>query len=172
VLVIDGDLRKGSLARQYGIAEGKGLASLLAGQVQNPPIVKVAGFDNLDVIVRGRIAPPNPSELLSTKGFRDWLSVWRNEYDLIIVDGAPVLPVTDPLLIQPYADLTILLCRSKVTERQQLQRSYSLLARNSDKYVGVMLNGVDPKDPAYYGYYGYYGYREQAYGAQGDQYED
>ena len=125
----------------------------MAGQLEEPPIIPIDGLARLDFLASGA-PPPNPSELLDS-GFAKWLSVWRKEYDLIVLDGPPILPVTDALIVHPLVDITVLLSRMGLTERSQLQRSCRMLTESSKHFVGVIVNGLRKEDESYYGYYGY-----------------
>lgn len=166
VLLVETDMRKGNLRKQFGLSKEPGLSTLLAGQVQQPPIQRVPGFSKLDAIVSGT-TPPNPSELLGSEAMQRWLTVWRELYDFVILDGTPILPVTDAVILDSFADMTILLARSRKTERAQFQRSYHTLNNGKRRYIGVVLNAISPRDRGYYGYYGYSGYRKNAYTGKG-----
>jgi capsular exopolysaccharide synthesis family protein len=162
VLIVDTDMRRGVLSSQLKLPRGPGLSGVLAGQAQDPPLYRVPGVAHLDALQAG-LVPPNASELLSSETMRRWLSIWRDQYDFIVLDGTPVLPVTDAVILDTLADMTILLARSNYTERPQVERSYNILKHNGNRYIGVVLNGIDPHDQSYNGYYGYYGYRKNAY---------
>jgi capsular exopolysaccharide synthesis family protein len=158
VLLVDVDMRKGGLRRRLGAKTSTGLSELLAGQLQTPELSKVPGLPNLDFLQSGT-PPPNPSELLDLK-IADWLAIWRKQYDFVVLDGPPLLPVTDAQIISPFVDVTLLLTRSGLTERAQLLRSYRILTQPNKHFVGVIVNGLRPQDESYYGYYGY---RKYAY---------
>ncbi len=153
VLLVDLDMRRGALRHKLGLPAATGLSELLAGQRKEPQLASIDGLPTLDVLQSGT-PPPNPSELLDLK-IREWLAVWREKYDFIVLDSPPLLPVTDAQIVHPLADLTLLLSRSGLTERSQLKRSYRLLTDNGKHFVGVILNGLRPEDKSYYGYYGY-----------------
>jgi succinoglycan biosynthesis transport protein ExoP len=159
VLLVDMDLRRGTIRRRLGLQRSIGLSELLAGQVAKPEIRPFERVANLDILQAGA-APPNPSELLSLRSFADWLAVWRSQYDVIVLDSAPLLPVTDSLIVNPLVDITLLIARCRVTERPQLKRSYSLITQTGHHFCGIILNGLRPSDESYYGYYGY---RKYAY---------
>jgi len=158
-LIIDTDLRRGTLRRRLGLPAGPGLSTLLAGQVTAPPIQPAPGIANLDVLVSGA-TPPNPTDLLESEAMKNWLLKFRDSYDFVVLDSAPILPVTDSVALNTLTDATVLIVRSGVTERTQVQRSYDLLRRGGRHYVGLVLNGLSITDSSYYGYYGYrkYGY--------------
>lgn len=158
-LVVDTDLRRGSLRQSLGLTHRTGLSDLLAGACKMPALQHVPGIPNLDVLAAGGHSP-NPSELLGSDAIRTWLARWREEYDFIVLDSAPVLPVTDSVTLNTMADITLLLARVGMTEKPQICRSYRMLRRDGKHYVGLVLNGLSTRDSSYYGYYGY---RKNAY---------
>jgi capsular exopolysaccharide synthesis family protein len=163
-LIVDTDLRRGTLRRKFHLYHGAGLSDLLAGQSAEPPIQDVEGVPNLHVLAAGS-KTPNPSELLSSEGMRMWINRWRSEYDFVVLDSAPVLPVTDTVALNTMVDVSVLLARSGVTEKPQIMRSYNMLRRGGKHFVGLVLNGLAIRDKSYYGYYGYkdrtYAYKEE-----------
>jgi succinoglycan biosynthesis transport protein ExoP len=165
VLLIDCDMRTGALRRRLNLPAATGLSELLAGQRQGPELSTINGLSGLDIMQSGT-PPPNPSELLDAK-MKDWLDIWREEYDFIVLDGPPLLPVTDAQIIHPFADITLLVARVGLTERAQLQRSYRVVTNPSKHFVGVIVNCLHPQDESYYGYYGYRKYTDN-YGGGGN----
>jgi Mrp family chromosome partitioning ATPase len=85
------------------------------------------------------------------------LQQWRREFDFILFDSAPILPVTDSVILSGLMDAKLLVARFGATERQSVERSYSLLcgAQGADKKVSIVVNAVEQKDNSYYAYYGY-----------------
>jgi polysaccharide biosynthesis transport protein len=163
VLLVDADLRKSTLAKKLQLPSASpGLSELLAGQLAQPSLHHVEGALNLDVLLAGA-TPPNPAELLGAQSMKTWLNAWRGNYDFIVLDGTPILPVTDAVILHYMADVTLLLARSKLTLRPQLERAYHMLTHTKTHYVGVVFNSISPQDSGYYNYYGYYGYRKKAY---------
>lgn len=116
-------------------------------------------FTNLDVILSGSI-PPNPAELLMNGRMEVLLTEVKNSYDIIIVDTAPTILVTDTLLISSLADVTVYMLRAGVTDKRLLNHIQELQKSSKLNNVGLVLNGV--KENKGYGYnYGYgYGYTE------------
>ena len=153
-LLVDTDLRRGTLSRRLGFPRTTGLSDLLAWQIEQAPVRQIAGLDHLDVLGAGH-SSPNPAELLSSDAMRNWVDRWREEYDFVVLDSAPVLPVTDSVTLNTLADVTLLLARSGVTEKPQIYRSYNMLRQNGQHFVGLVLNGLSLSDHSYYGYYGY-----------------
>lgn len=157
VLLIDSDLRKGTVRQKLQLPKKQGFSELLAGVEKDPTFVQVDGLSSLYVLQSGSV-PPNPSELLELPVLDEWLSKWRKDFDYVVVDSPPILPVTDAIILQSYADATLLVARSGVTERPQLRRSQQMLGKQGQHFVGVVLNGLKMQDGSYYGYYGYHKY--------------
>ena len=164
-LLIDTDLRRGLLRMRLNIPRSKGLSELLAGVEAEPTIHAINGIPNLYLLATGT-PPPNPTDLLSSASMREWIDRLRNSYDCIILDSAPVLPVTDSVALNSDVDVTVILGRSNYTEKVQVRRAFQILSRNSNHFIGLVLNGLDPRDASSSGYYGYHGYRDYVYGGE------
>jgi succinoglycan biosynthesis transport protein ExoP len=159
ILLIDSDLRRPMLHRIFGVDADSGLSSILAGQHRGDPssaMRDLEGVPGLKVLCAGPI-PPYPSELLGSDQLRTLVEQWRKEFDFILFDGAPVLPVTDSVILGGLVDANLLVARYGVTTRQSLERSYSLLsgAHGEDRTIGIVVNAVEQNEHSYYAYYGY-----------------
>jgi capsular exopolysaccharide synthesis family protein len=158
VLLVDTDLRRGTLHLKFRIPNREGLSSVLvresgAGAYQRP----LRDLPNLFVLPRGPIAP-NPGELLASHQFESLIQQWKLEYDHVILDSAPVLPVADSLSVAPLADSTVIVVRSAVTRRKALLRIRALLRRAQARVVGIVVNDVDLRLENYYTYSKNYDY--------------
>jgi len=167
VLLVDADLRRPTLHKTLNVTTHFGLSSLLAGQDGMdtlPGLVPIESVPALRVLFAGPV-PPYPSELLGSAQMRTSLEAWREQFDFILLDGAPVLPVTDSVILSELADATLLVARFKMTERQSLERSYRLLEPQAghEQSIGIVLNAVERTGSSYYDYYGY---SESAYYSQ------
>ena len=131
-LLVDTDLRRGTLRRRFGLTGSEGLSNILAGQSNTPLRHSIDGVPNLHVLTAGSKSP-NPSELLSSEPMRALLKRFIAEYDFVVLDSAPVLPVTDSVTLNTMSDITLLLARVGVTEKAQKARSYQML-RNGGKH--------------------------------------
>jgi capsular exopolysaccharide synthesis family protein len=159
VLLADADLRRPMLHKILATSPNRGLSTLLAGQVRDEAQDKLVQIDNvpgLSILCSGPV-PPYPAELLGSDKMRLLLEQWREQFDFIVFDGAPILPVTDSVILSNLVDSKLLVARFGLTERQSLERSYLLLSgmRGSDTRVSIVVNGVEQKDSSYYRYYGY-----------------
>jgi capsular exopolysaccharide synthesis family protein len=116
---------------------------------------------NLDVLVAGEI-PPNPTLLLSNPRFNTLMTELKKVYDIILVDTAPTLLVSDTLIISKYAETTLYVVRAGVTEKKLINYCLKLSEDKKIINMGMVINGVDFSRSHGYGYgynYGYgYGY--------------
>jgi polysaccharide biosynthesis transport protein len=159
VLLVDADLRRPMLHRILATPTTRGLSTLLAGQGREDAQANLVQIDNapgLSILCSGPM-PPYPSELLGSDQMRLLLEQWREQFDFIVFDGAPILPVTDSVILSNLVDSKLLVARFGLTEKQSIERSFVLLSgmRSSDPRVSVVVNGVEQSNSSYYRYYGY-----------------
>ena len=110
--------------------------------------------DTMDVIYSGRI-PPNPAELLMSKRIKELFEEISEKYDYVIVDTAPLMVVTDTLLISDYADHLIYVTRAGVTEKKAVQYPMKLQEDGKIKGLSFVVNDVKVSNLGYGGKYGY-----------------
>lgn len=164
-LLIDADLRKPSISRLFfGSNLKPGLSEVLLGTQPLASTVKDSGVEGLSILTAGGRAP-NPSELLAGQPFRDLLAEALKHYDRVVVDSAPVLAVSDTLLIAPAVEVLCLVARSFVTPRTMISRALKALAEVHAKPAGVIFNCL-PAGAASYAYY-YSGKYYGTYGSKG-----
>lgn len=165
VLVIDGDLRRGSTSVYVG-SPHHGLSNYLAGKVQRIEDVIVPASETVrfDVLPIGTI-PPNPTELLAGERLQTLLADFRTRYDYILIDCPPIELVADTHIIGKYADRTIFVVRAGLLERSMLPELETLYIEHKFKNMTVLLNGTEGNGSYRYGYrYGYhYGYGSSYY---------
>jgi polysaccharide biosynthesis transport protein len=155
VLLVDGDLRTPVLHRRLNLDASRGLSSLLTGDdVDDITVVPLQELPGLHVMPAGPL-PSYPAELLASDEMAEAVRGWRREYDYIIIDGAPILPVTDSALLSRYADFTVVVARHNVTDRRSLERTCRVLRSQGVHQMGLLLNGVKVSGGDHYSYYGY-----------------
>ena len=164
VLLIDGDMRRPSIARGLGLdPKSPGLSALVAGTASLEECIQTFGEGNIDVMTAG-IIPPNPSELLSSKRFAKVLEVLETKYDRIIIDTAPCQAVSDAMIMAPLVGAMIYVVKADSTPYQHAKNGLKRLREVKAPVIGVVLNQVDVKKGAKYygqeygGYYDVYGY--------------
>jgi tyrosine-protein kinase Etk/Wzc len=169
VLLIDADLRKGHLNQYFGMARGGGLSELIAGSLKPAQAIRREVLPNLDVITTG-VLPPNPAELMMSGTFANLLESLSAEYDLVIIDTAPVLVAADTLSAAMHVGTLLLVARAGQTQMGELHESARRLAHAGKSATGVLFNAIDLTRRHYgnYGYkYGGYRYRQYSYDAPG-----
>ena len=155
VLLVDADLRCPSLHTELGLPGATGLGAVLT-ELTKPDIQQHPQQPSLSVLC-GSATPPLPSELLGSKPMTDLLTRWRTEYDFILLDSPPVLPVTDARILSRMCDTTLLVARYGFTSRQAVQRGHQLIQQQLPPHasLGAVLNAVSNNSADYYEYYGY-----------------
>ncbi|MGM0877169.1 MAG: CpsD/CapB family tyrosine-protein kinase [Bacillota bacterium] len=153
VLLIDADLRKPTAHYTFRTENHVGLSNVLTRQATIEEAVKTTDQDNLWVLTSGPI-PPNPSELLGSKGMLALLEQAKDEYDVIILDSPPVLAVTDAQVLSNLTDGVVLVVSSGKTEIESAKKAKELLESAKAKILGVVLNNKKLQDSQYYYYYG------------------
>jgi len=154
VLLMDLDLRKSGIARDLGIAPYPGMGEFLLGSVPMEKIIRKSAIPGLFVIPGGRPIP-SPADMLAGDKFRSFLQELRGQFDLVILDTPPILPVPDALTISEQVDAFILLFRLRQTPHQLFRQAVEELGER--KIMGVVLNGEEKKSDKYYSrYYGKY----------------
>ena len=157
VVLVDLDIRKGTLSRHFGVHR-TGVTNYLAD-----PSVTVDEIiqhrEHFDIISFGATAP-NPAELLMDSRLDELFDALRSRYDLIIADNVPVGIIADASIANRIADLTIFVIRAGRLDRRQLPDIEAIYENRKLKNMALVLNGVDPTRTGYgYGRYGYgYGY--------------
>lgn len=165
VILLELDLRKPKLSDQLNISRNTGMSNYLVGKLTMAEIIKPTAFENLFLISSGPI-PPNPSELISNGKLPELLTHLEKTFDYIIMDSAPITPVTDSFILSPMADVTLFIVRHDYTPKVLLQKLEERHKMNTLKNSAIIYNGVKGKGYKKYGYgYGYgngYGYTEES----------
>jgi protein-tyrosine kinase len=154
VLLLDMDLRKSSIASELSVAPRPGLGDYLLGAAALGDIFRNSVVQGLSVIPGGKTIE-SPADLLAGERFRSLLRDLRGQFDLVILDTPPVLPVPDALTITEQVDSFILLFRLGHTPQQLFRQAVEEIGER--KILGAVLNGEAPRSNRYYTrYYGKY----------------
>ncbi len=144
-LLVDADLRRPVIAKEYNLDDKRHMP--LRAHLENPhdayeaAHVSVNLTQRLDIIPTFRAAP-SPTELLSL-GFQDCLESWRKDYDVIVIDSAPILDVADTLTIAPLCTGTVLVASLQDTEPQEVNDAIELLSRSRVNLLGIVATHVN-----------------------------
>ena len=182
-LLIDADMRKPVIYRIFGIDREPGLTDILLGnntwtdcvrtmtdimlgKFDMEDIMLTPGLDNLNLLTCGHI-PPNPAELLNSTRMTQFLEEIRQEFDVIVIDTPPLLPVTDAAILGTRVDGCVLVYRVGAIARGALKRAKMQLDNVRAKVWGVVLNSMRPEATSdidsirYQSTYYYGGYTEE-----------
>lgn len=156
VLVVDADLRRGSMHEQFGISKDKGLSEVLSYQTELQDAVRKTEIEGLYFLSRG-VSPPNPSELLMSAGFEQFIEAIKSDYDLIIIDTPPILAVTDAAIVGRHAGTSMMVARFGMNQAKEIELTKTRFEQNGVEIKGVVFNAVErtARTSAYYGYYNY-----------------
>ncbi|UBH23092.1 CpsD/CapB family tyrosine-protein kinase [Macrococcus armenti] len=156
VLLIDGDLRKPTVHYTFETKNVFGLSNLITDQINLEQAVQNTKVENLSIMTSGPI-PPNPSELLSSKKFKDLIQSFEQYFDMIIIDTPPVLAVTDAVIMSTVVDGTIIVTNVETNNKHHLLKAKEVLEKSDVNILGVVLNNVEKSGKDDYYYYEYYG---------------
>lgn len=153
VLIVDCDMRRGTQHKQFKLSNSKGLSDLLIDEsCDYVKYIKPTKIENLCVVTAGTV-PPNPSELLSSKKFEDFLAFVKENYDMAIFDLPPVTAVPDASIVGTKVDKTVIISRIKVTPMDEFVKTKKMLENVGVNIAGVVVNGVKTSAKKYYGKY-------------------
>jgi succinoglycan biosynthesis transport protein ExoP len=176
-LLVEADLRRATVAKIFGIDRSPGLSEvilgiapwrevtrnindILLGGLEMDTLMKSPELANLSIITSGAF-PTNPAELLSSHQMSKFIEEVKEEYDFVIFDTTPVLPVTDAVLLSQKVEGTIILYEVGKIARGVLKRTKSHLDTVKANVLGIILNNVRPEyGPEYYDYHYQYYYEE------------
>lgn len=157
VLLVDADLRRPALHRVFHTDRHRGLSTVLAGESTIDQAVVKTDVPHLSVLASGEL-PANPSEMLGSVEMKDLISHVREQYDMVLFDSAPVLGMTDGVVLASETDGTVLVIQTGEATRKALKMTVAQLEQVGAQVYGVVLNNVDVRRDRYYDYYYYYYY--------------
>ena len=166
IAVIDGDLRRPSLHRQFDVARREpGLSNLLADQTAKlDDAMLPTEVEGITILPSGP-TPPNPGELLGSSRMAALMSELRDKYDMVLVDSPPMLMVADTAVLSTQVDGAIVVVDGTSTRSSSLQAALETLRNTKVSIFGVIINklkrsrfGYGYSYPYYYYYYSFYSY--------------
>jgi len=153
ILLIDLDLRKPAVHKQFNLSNRHGLTDLLLNKDDfNTYLNNI--YPGLDVITSGKI-PANPTEIINSNAIKELLNRLSDYYDYIFLDTPPVALVSDPLTIASFSDAVILTVAYSETERDAIKKSVDSLKQVNANIIGTILNKIplSKHNKYYYSYY-------------------
>ena len=155
VVIVDGDLRRGHLHKEFAIERAPGVSEYVAGQASLEDILKPTSVPKLWVVTTGQI-PPNPSELLMHLRFEALLVELGARFDTVIVDAPPVLAVSDAAIIGRHVGATLMVARAGKHPIRELEQAVKRLNQAGVQVKGFVFNDLNVSRQSYrYGYKGY-----------------
>lgn len=157
-LIVGADMRKPKIFGDFGLENGFGLSTYLAGLADFEHVKQRTPYDNLDLVSGGPI-PPNPAELLLTARMTSFIAEAKSQYDCVILDTPPMVVVTDAIVLSNFANHCLFVVRQNYTPRQLLETAQEYYASGKMKNISIVLNDILRSGPGYGYAYGYgYGY--------------
>jgi capsular exopolysaccharide synthesis family protein len=157
VILVSGDLRRPRLHHFFGLRNGIGLTNVLAGEKELREVLQQPrDMSNLRILNSGPV-PGNPSELLTSPRMQKILADLKDEADIILIDGAPILTLADSLVLSRLSDGVLFIAHAHKTRKSAVDQARQQLAQVNAVMLGSVLNNLDPrKATAYASYTTYY----------------
>jgi receptor protein-tyrosine kinase len=152
-LLIDGDLRRPRVAGQLGLDAAVGLTTVLVGNTDVKDAIQVHEASGLHFLASGA-KPPNPTEILQSRVTHDLIRELCESYDMVIIDGPPLLPVADASVLATIADGIILVVHHGKTSRDAVSDAIKRLEQVGGRLFGIAVNMIPKRATG--GYYYYY----------------
>ncbi len=167
VLVVDADLRSPSLHHTFGLANDIGLSNVLSGDVGITAAAKTLRDEGDITVLTAGPVPPNAAELLGSWRAKDVFGALRPHFDAVLIDGPPILAVTDPIVIGQFVDGVIVVVRSRNSRRREVSSAIDLLRRANRNVAGFVVNAAPKRSWLGMGAYGTGTYAYGSYGGYG-----
>jgi capsular exopolysaccharide synthesis family protein len=155
VLVVDADLRRGRCHKLVNISNQHGLANVLAGQIGLRSAIQETALRNFFVLPRGGL-PPNPADLLMSRKMNEVVTALRRSFDFVLIDTPPAIAVSDAAVVSALCDGALLVFHGQQTSAHSARQAVERLDSIGAKLLGIILNGVDIRNPDYVDYRSYY----------------
>lgn len=155
VVLLDCDFRNPTQHKVFGL-HNKGLSNCVSTGSDVMEIIQETGIENLYVLTSGPVAP-NPSEILASDAMSKVLDKLKEQFDYVLIDTPPVIPVTDATVVAGKTDAVILLIASGQVSPATAREAKTRLEQVGAHIIGAVLNKVDAGSSKHYGYsYQYY----------------
>ncbi len=172
VLLLEGDLRRPTIARQLDLPSGPGIADVLIGSIALAEAIQSVDLESpsgqsgsaraLDVLVAGAALPPNPGELIESHAMERLLEQAKSTYDLIVIDTPPLTAVSDAFPLLRKVDGVVIVGRVGRNRRDVAERLHETLTGAGAPLLGVVANGFKSGGRGSYGYAYDYSYTPES----------
>ncbi|HYV32898.1 MAG TPA: polysaccharide biosynthesis tyrosine autokinase, partial [Candidatus Binatia bacterium] len=157
VLLVDADLRRGSLHEMMGMAAQPGLSELLTDPAAAGNVVQTNGVPDLAFISSGSLRS-NPGDIFLHPELDKMLAKWRKEYDYVLIDSSPIFAADDATTLAPQTDGVLFVVRSRYSRARPVLAALELLHQRRAKVLGLIYNWADTSHSSHYYYYIYADY--------------
>ena len=154
-LLIDADLRRPTVHKFFAMERDNGLTEILADNYNPVDMIKHTEMENLHIMTAGKRVP-SPTDIFDAQSIGRIIDEMKFYYDIILVDCAPVLPVSDPMLLASKLDGIVLVVKAGATQKEVVERAVEILSTNNHRVLGIVLNNMNNSLPYYYDYNYYY----------------
>lgn len=156
VIVVDADLRRPSVHRYFKLRTGlPGLVEVLTGHLRIDEVYYRDLMPGVTIVTSGKI-PPNPAELLGSRQMAELVDYLATQFDYVLIDSPPILPVTDSVILSRYVDGVLLVVKGSSTPRKVVRDASERLKGVGARVLGAILNNVNIRSGDYYYYNRYY----------------
>ena len=155
-LLIDTDLRRPTIHKIFQLEAKAGLKEILVDGYNPRDAISTTSIDKLDILTTGGYCE-NPSEVFDADAIGTLFEELKFYYDFIVIDAAPLLPVSDPMLLASKVDGIIMVVKAGATQKEVVRRAVEILNPRQNNLLGVTFNNMNHSLPYYYDY-GYYQY--------------
>ena len=155
-LIIDSDLRRPTINKIFQLQPKAGLREILVEGYNPRDAISTTSIDKLDVLTVGSRCE-NPSEVFDADALGTLFEELKFYYDLILIDSAPLLPVSDPMLLASKVDGVLMVVKAGATQKEVVRRAVEILNPRLNNLLGIAFNNMNHSLPYYYDY-GYYQY--------------
>lgn len=162
-ILLDCDLRQQSTSEALASECQQGLSELLRGTAKLTDVIAKDPVTQASVIPAGSMVP-NPAELLMSQRMQDLIAELRTQFDYIVMDATPLLPVVDALVLASVADRVLVVVEWSQTPRAAISEALKVLRPEAHRIAGIVLNKVDLTQIRQYGYGYGYGYHNPSVG--------
>ncbi|TQL54748.1 polysaccharide biosynthesis tyrosine autokinase [Subtercola boreus] len=153
VVVVDGDLRRPTVAKSFNLLPGVGLTDVLVGRAEIEDVLQPWGDSGRLMVMGAGVVPPNPSELLGSRAMQTLLNHLARD-SIVLIDAPPLIPVTDAAILTACTDGALVVASVGKTTTDALGKALNNLERVNGRALGVILNRV-PRRGSGSTYYGY-----------------
>jgi capsular exopolysaccharide synthesis family protein len=166
-VVVDADLRKGKCHALLRLENRRGLSNILVGKFTLEEGLQRTAIPGLSLLSRGE-SHPHPVALFGSPKMAEVVETLRQRFDFVLVDSPPAIVVSDAVALSQYCDGVVLVLRAQTTSVETAQRLVARMEAVRATILGVVLNGVDIRDPDYADYHYYYSSYYAAVQKEGD----